>query len=143
MLRRFELTESEFVVIAIVENVHQVAVERMNVFDDGKFGENERQSIVKVLLRVLDLAHVEVAYATDLVASGGEMKARASFGGRVFSLVYDGRRLSLRFRENYVDEVLNEVVVERFESLEIYLGRWDDGYLLETVLGHDVAEHVE
>ena len=69
MLRRFE---SEFVVIAIVENVHQVAVERMNVFDDGKFGENERQLIVKVLLRVLNLAHVEVAYATDLIVSACE-----------------------------------------------------------------------
>ena len=104
---------------------------------------------MKVLLRVLDLAHVEVAYATDLVASGaramgdeGASELRGGGGGgggRVFSLVYDGRRLSLRFRENYVDEVLNEVVLERFDRLEIYLGRWDDGYLLETVLGHDVA----
>ncbi len=57
--------------------------------EDGEVGEDLRELVVQRLLRVLDLAHVELANAADRVAG-----------------VHDGGRLALRARERDVDKVL-------------------------------------
>lgn len=84
-----DLTKSELVMILVVENVHEVRVEGMNLFDFGKFVEHERETIVKALLREFHLTHVERTYACDLVV-----------------FVHYGRRFSLGFRQDQVDKLL-------------------------------------
>ena len=61
----------------------------MDVVDARELGEDVGELLVDRLLRVLDLLHVELADARDVVA-----------------LVHDGRRLALRLGEDDVDEVL-------------------------------------
>lgn len=84
-----DLAESELVVVLVVQNVHEIGVERVDLFDLGKLVEYERQAVVETLLREFHLAHVERAYARDLVV-----------------FVHDGGRFALRFRQDHIDELL-------------------------------------
>ena len=50
-----DLTEGKFVMVPIVQNIHQIGIEGVNVLLTRELGEDHLQPIVKVLLRVLDL----------------------------------------------------------------------------------------
>lgn len=65
MLCGRNLAKSEFVVIPIVKNTHQIGVERMDVFQSREFSKHHLKSVMKVLLRVLDLAEVESSDSRD------------------------------------------------------------------------------
>ena len=55
------LSKGELVVIAVVKDVHEVAVERMDVLDLGEFCENSAELLGDVGLCEFDLAHVKCA----------------------------------------------------------------------------------
>lgn len=84
-----ELAQRELVVVFGVEHVDQVSVERVDVLQAGESLEHMRELLVEVLLRELDLAHVEAADAGDGI-----------------SLVHDSRGLALGLAQDDVDEVL-------------------------------------
>ena len=50
-----DLTEGKFVMVPIVQNIHQIGIEGVNVLLTRELGEDHLKPIVKVLLRVLDL----------------------------------------------------------------------------------------
>lgn len=75
------LTESQLVVILVVQNVHQVCVERMHIVQLRELLYYLGESVVEVLLGEFHLATVERAYSRDLIL-----------------LVNDRWCLSLRFR---------------------------------------------
>ena len=88
LARDVQLAERELVVVAVVQHVDQVGVERVDVLEPREVGERERQFLVAGVLHVLDLAHVKLPDAHDVVPG-----------------VDDGRRLPLRLREHDVEEV--------------------------------------
>ena len=90
LARDVHLAEGELEVVAVVEDVHQVRVERVDVVQPREVRQDLRQLLVVVGVRVLDLAHVKLPDADDVVAR-----------------VDDGRRLPLRLGEYDVDEVLS------------------------------------
>lgn len=49
----------------VVQHIHEVSIERVHVIDLGEVVQNLGQLVVPVLLRELDLAHVELADALD------------------------------------------------------------------------------
>ena len=55
------LSKRELVVIAVVEDVHEVSVEWVHVFDLGELCEDSAKLLGKVGLREFDLAHVKSA----------------------------------------------------------------------------------
>ena len=65
MLCGRDLTKCKLVVIAIVENTHQIRVEGMNVFQSREFSQHHLEPIMKVLLGILDLAKVEPSDSRD------------------------------------------------------------------------------
>lgn len=83
-----DLSECYLVVITVVENVHQVTVEGMNVIHAGEVLENMAQFLIDCLLGVLHLTHVELPNS-----------------GNMISLVHNGGSFALRLRQNNVDEV--------------------------------------
>jgi hypothetical protein len=87
--RGVELTQRQLVVVLVVQDVHEVGVEGVDLFELGELVEYLRYLVVVVLLRVLDLARVELANAADGVL-----------------LVDDGGRLALRLGQDDVDKVL-------------------------------------
>ena len=74
--------------IPIVENVHQVGVERMDVFQLGELGKNDGQLLVEAGLSEFDLSHVEGTNSADLEMS-----------------VNNGRSLALSLGQDDVGEV--------------------------------------
>ena len=90
-----ELTERQLVVVLVVEDVHEVGVERMHLLELGKLFEYLRDLVVVVLLRVLDFARVELANATD---------------GVLF--VHHGGRFALGLGQYHVDEILFDDTAE-------------------------------
>jgi len=74
--------------IPIVENVHQVGVERMDVFQLGELGQNDGQLLVEAGLSEFDLSHVEGTNSADLEMS-----------------VNNGRSLALSLGQDDVGEV--------------------------------------
>lgn len=63
-----QLAEGQFVMVLVVQNVHQIGIEWMHIVQFREILDDLRQSIVEVLLCVFDLARVEGADARDLVA---------------------------------------------------------------------------
>ena len=55
------LSKGELVVIAVVKDIHEVAIEWMDVLDLGKFCENSAKLLRDVGLCEFDLAHVKCA----------------------------------------------------------------------------------
>lgn len=84
-----DLTERELVVILVIENVHEIRVEGMDLVQLRELGEHACQAIVVVLLCVFDLARVELTDASDAVL-----------------LVDDSWRLTLCLGQSHVDKVL-------------------------------------
>ena len=84
-----DLAQSELVVVLVVQNVHQVGVERVHLLELGKLVENERETIMVVLLGVFDLSGIELADTADAVL-----------------LVDDSGRLALGLGQDHIDEVL-------------------------------------
>lgn len=83
------MPQGQFVMILIVEHVDEVAIERMNLFDLGEGLQNGGKLVVDALFAELDFAHVERADSTDVIAG-----------------VHHRRGLTLRLRQNDIDEVL-------------------------------------
>lgn len=90
MPRRVELTQRQFVMILVVQNIHQISIERMDIIQFREVLDDLCQSIVEILLREFDFAYVEGTYPRYFVA-----------------FVYNGWRFALCFRQHYVDEVLH------------------------------------
>lgn len=89
MLGRVDLTQRQLVVVPVVENVHEVGVERMNIVELRKFVQDGRQLVVERLLGEFDLSRVELANS-----------------GYLEVLADDGGRLALGAREDDIDEIL-------------------------------------
>ena len=83
-----DVAEGELVVIAVVEHVHQVGVEGVDVVQLREPLDDSCQLLIDSLLHELDFAHVELADSLDLEA-----------------LTDLGRRLTLRFRQHDVDQI--------------------------------------
>jgi hypothetical protein len=91
-----DLTQGELVVILVVQDVHQIGVERMHIVHLGKLGEHLCHPVVVVLLRELDLAQVELSDARDLVL-----------------LVHNGRCLALCLGEDDIYEILYKSIINK------------------------------
>ena len=89
VLGRVDLAQRQLVVVLVVQDVHEVGVERVYVVQLGKLGHHHRQAVVEGLLSELYLASVELTDAGDLEVA-----------------VDDGRRFPLRFGQDDVHEVL-------------------------------------
>lgn len=81
MTGSIQLAQSQFVMVLVVQNVHEIRIEWMDIVEFGKVLNDLRQTIVEILLCVFDFSHVECTNARDFVA-----------------FVYDRWRLSLCFR---------------------------------------------
>lgn len=77
--------------VLIVEDIHQICIERMHIVQLGEILYDLRQTIVEVLLSVLHLACVERTNTRDFV-----------------TLVNHCGRLTLCLRQHNVDEVLEK-----------------------------------
>ena len=74
-----DLAQSQFVVVLVVEDVHEVGVERMNIIQLRELHHYRGQLVVKRLLCELDLFRVELSNAGDLevpVDDGGRLTLR-------------------------------------------------------------------
>lgn len=74
--------------VLVVEDIEEVAVERVDVFDFGEVLEHVGDFFIEGLLAELDFAHVKGSDSADGIAR-----------------MYDGGCFSLGFWENNVDEV--------------------------------------
>ena len=83
------LTQSQLVMVPVVQDVHEVSVERVNIVKLRKLGQNGGEFVVKRLLGELDLSGV-----------------KPTNSGYFEVLADDGRSFPLGARENYVDKVL-------------------------------------
>ena len=88
-----DLSQRQFVVIFVVEDIHKISIEGMNIFQFRKVCKDLWQLVVKTLLCKSDFAHVKITDARNLVL-----------------LVHNGRCFPLCLRQNDVDEVLSERV---------------------------------
>lgn len=71
-----QLAQSQFVMVLVVQHVHQIRIERMDIVQFREILDDLRQSVVEILLRVFDLSRVERTDARDLVAfvdNGGRL----------------------------------------------------------------------
>ena len=84
-----DLTQGQLVVVPVVEDVHQICVERVDVLQLWKLGQDDGQLLVEAGLRKLDLAHVESPDSADLEVP-----------------VHHRRRFPLRLGQDDVGEVL-------------------------------------
>mmetsp|Transcript_2363 Transcript_2363/g.4806 ORF Transcript_2363/g.4806 Transcript_2363/m.4806 type:complete len:206 (-) Transcript_2363:19-636(-) len=87
--RHIQLSQSQLVVVLVVQNIEQVCVKRMNIVDTGELVEDCGELLVPVLLRILHLAHVKLTDARYRI-----------------SLMHHRRRFPLCFREDDIDKVL-------------------------------------
>lgn len=60
------MSQSQLVVIFIVQDVHQIRIKRMNVVQLWKFLYDLRQFVMKVLLGEFYFPHVKATYSSDL-----------------------------------------------------------------------------
>lgn len=67
MLCYIELPQSQLVMVSVVQDVHQVSIEWMDVVQFGELCQDGGQLVVVVLLSVFYLSSVELADARDLV----------------------------------------------------------------------------
>lgn len=74
------MTEGQFVMVFVVEDIEEVAVKGVNVFDFGEVFEDVGDFFVEGLLAELDFAHVKGSDSADGIAR-----------------MYDGRCFSLSF----------------------------------------------
>lgn len=68
MASRIQCAQRQFVVVLVVENVHQIGIERMDVVQFWKILNNLRETIVKILLREFNFAHIKCSDAGYFVA---------------------------------------------------------------------------
>lgn len=61
-----DLSKSQFVMVPVIENIHEVTVERMDVLQLGELGENDGQLLIETGLGEFDLPHVKSANSTNL-----------------------------------------------------------------------------
>ena len=76
--------------VTIVQHIHQISVERMNVVQLWEAVNDSSELFIDGLLHKLDLSHVKLANTLDFEA-----------------LADLGRRLALRLRQHNVDEVVS------------------------------------
>ena len=62
MLGYVELPQGKLVVVSVVEDVHEVSIEGMDVVQLGELGQYGGQLVVVVLLGVFYLSRVELTY---------------------------------------------------------------------------------
>lgn len=67
MSRGVNLSKSQFVMIFVVKNIHQISVKRMNVVELWEFLNNLAQTIVKALLGEFYFASVESTNSRDFI----------------------------------------------------------------------------
>mmetsp|Transcript_14775 Transcript_14775/g.32614 ORF Transcript_14775/g.32614 Transcript_14775/m.32614 type:complete len:267 (+) Transcript_14775:1428-2228(+) len=68
VLSSVHLSQGELEVVSVVQDVHKVCVEGVDVVQAGEVLQHRAQFLANRLLREFDLTHVEVADARDLVA---------------------------------------------------------------------------
>lgn len=86
---RVQLTQRQFVMIFVVQHVHQIGIEWMDIIELREILNDLCQPIVEILLCEFDFSYVERPYPGYFVA-----------------FMYDCRCFTLCFRQHYVDEVL-------------------------------------
>ena len=79
MSSHVDLAQSKFVVVLVVQNVHKISIEWMDLFELWKLCKYEREPIMVILLGVFDLSSIELTDTTDAIL-----------------LVNNSRRLALR-----------------------------------------------
>lgn len=84
-----DLAEGDLVVITVIQDMHQITVEGMDIIDLREFDEDVSELFVDGLLGEFDLLHVELTNTRDVV-----------------TLVDDGRSLTLGFGKNDINKVL-------------------------------------
>ena len=62
-----DLTQRQLVMVFVVQNVHKISVERMDVFQLGKVLQDLSQLLGEILLGEFDLPHVKTADARNFV----------------------------------------------------------------------------
>ena len=62
-----DLPQGQFVVILVVQDIHQISVKRMDVIKLREFIDDRGEFIVISLLREFDFSHVELSDSRDLV----------------------------------------------------------------------------
>jgi hypothetical protein len=85
-----DVAQSQLIVITIVENVHEIGVEGMDVVQLGELLDDSVQFFIDRSLHELDLAHVELSDSCDLEASSNH-----------------SWRLSLGLTEGDVDQLIS------------------------------------
>lgn len=88
MSRSVQLSQSELVMVLVVQDVQQRTQEWVQVVQDRELGQNSTEFLVKRILRELDFTHV-----------------KSSNSGNLEVLVDNSRGLSLRLGKNNVQEV--------------------------------------
>jgi hypothetical protein len=122
-----KLPESQLVVILVVQNIHQVGIEWVDVIDLWKLIQNCRQSIMPIALSVLDFPHVKLPDALNSPACTHELLASLnttpvektcvacpkkkhmqvlSTVPQFLTIMHDCWSLSLSFGQNNINEVL-------------------------------------
>ena len=91
------LAKREFVVVLVVQYVHEIGVERVHFFQLRKLRKHLSKTIMIILLSVLNFAHIKLSDASDFVL-----------------LVYHGRGLTLGLRQRQVDKVLRTIEKKTF-----------------------------
>ena len=117
-----QLTESEFVVVLIVEDVHEGCQERVQIVEDRKLGQDRAKLLVKRVLRELDFSHVEVANAANFEVFVDDLQLISVFRRRQCQRrLTHRRRLALGLTEHYVEEIIGRG--DRRYRLEAFCGR--------------------
>ena len=63
MFGRVYLTQSNLIMVLVVEDIHKIGVERVDVVQFRKLGYDTRELVMEILLSVLDLPSVELPYS--------------------------------------------------------------------------------
>jgi len=105
-----KLSKSQFVVVLVIQDVHEISIERVNLVNLWKLGQNCSQTIVPIALRVFHFAHIELPDSLD-----GPTCTRQGLQGHPTqnrdrisnqrTIVNDSRSLSLSFRQYYINKV--------------------------------------
>ena len=123
MPRHIQLTQSQLIMVFVVENVHQIGVERMYIIQLRKILNDLRKTVMETLLGKLHFAHIKST-------NSGNFVVFMDYGGS----------FPLSFRQHNVDETLKKIqVIKTKISLKLfsfYLGWRDNHDLLEVVQTH-------
>lgn len=62
------MTECQFIMILVIQDIEKVSIERMDIFDFGEIFENVFEFFIQRLLAKLNFSHIERPDSTDSIA---------------------------------------------------------------------------